>query len=195
MVDEDAKAHLAFFADPELQKAIRGNYVPQTLQQTRKILETCRQGFELRTHLIWGMALRDDNRLIGEIGLSGFVTEQMADIGFYLSRDQWNRSYMTEAVSRVLRFAFEGLELNRVQATVALDNAASIRVLEKTGFAGKACCVNTRWAGSTGTCICMPSSGESMAPATEPEILCLRPAPVPRHPVLCANTPGGLACN
>jgi ribosomal-protein-alanine N-acetyltransferase len=41
---------------------------------------------------------------------------------------------MTEAVEVILRYGFDELELNRVEATTDSENAASNRVLERTGF-------------------------------------------------------------
>lgn len=58
----------------------------------------------------------------------------MADLGFYLARRYWNQGYMTEAVCQIVRSAFERVELIRIQATVAVVNIASVRVLQKTGF-------------------------------------------------------------
>jgi ribosomal-protein-alanine N-acetyltransferase len=40
----------------------------------------------------------------------------------------------TEAVSQIVRFSLERAGLNRLQATAAVENIASIRVLQKTGF-------------------------------------------------------------
>jgi [ribosomal protein S5]-alanine N-acetyltransferase len=44
------------------------------------------------------------------------------------------KGYMTAAVSALLPFAFATLRLHRVEAACIPSNAASIRLLEKTGF-------------------------------------------------------------
>lgn len=44
------------------------------------------------------------------------------------------RGYMTEAVRCLVSFAFETLDLHRIEAACLLDNAASINVLKKSGF-------------------------------------------------------------
>jgi ribosomal-protein-alanine N-acetyltransferase len=41
---------------------------------------------------------------------------------------------MTAAVRAVIPFVFDSLELHRLEAACLLDNLASIRLLEKTGF-------------------------------------------------------------
>lgn len=59
---------------------------------------------------------------------------QNANLGYYVDRACNGRGFATEAVRLGCRFAFEHAGLHRVQAAVMLDNARSIRVLEKAGF-------------------------------------------------------------
>jgi [ribosomal protein S5]-alanine N-acetyltransferase len=46
----------------------------------------------------------------------------------------WGRGYATEAAGALLGWAFDTLDLNRVQAETDTRNLASARVLEKLGF-------------------------------------------------------------
>ncbi|HMB61757.1 MAG TPA: GNAT family protein, partial [Eudoraea sp.] len=46
----------------------------------------------------------------------------------------WGKGYATEAVRAVLKFGFRVLKLHRMEAGCAVDNIASIRVLEKVGM-------------------------------------------------------------
>lgn len=41
---------------------------------------------------------------------------------------------MTEAVSAILTYGFESMDLNRVEAFIAPDNVASLGVVSKYGF-------------------------------------------------------------
>ena len=58
-----------------------------------------------------------------------------AEIGYWIGRDFWRRGYASEAVKRMLRFAFDELGVDRVWGAVLIENAASCRVLESAGFA------------------------------------------------------------
>ena len=57
-----------------------------------------------------------------------------AAMGYCLGEAAWGQGYATEAAGAVLRWAFETLDLNRVQAETDTRNVASARVLEKRGF-------------------------------------------------------------
>ena len=57
-----------------------------------------------------------------------------ASLGYCLGEAAWGHGYATEAARSLLRWAFETLDLNRVQAETDTRNMASARVLEKLGF-------------------------------------------------------------
>jgi RimJ/RimL family protein N-acetyltransferase len=57
-----------------------------------------------------------------------------AGLGYWVRQSQWGRGYATEASLALLQYAFGELELNRVEAHIALENAGSHRVAEKLGF-------------------------------------------------------------
>lgn len=57
-----------------------------------------------------------------------------ASLGYCFDDAAWGHGYATEAARALLRWAFDTLDLNRVQAETDTGNAASARVLEKLGF-------------------------------------------------------------
>lgn len=57
-----------------------------------------------------------------------------ASLGYCLTQEAWGHGYATEAARALLRWAFDTLDLNRVQAEADTRNIASARVLEKLGF-------------------------------------------------------------
>ena len=77
-----------------------------------------------------------EGSLVGRVRLSVVVRGpwQNANVGYYVDRDVNGRGICTEAVGLVVDFAFDRLELHRVQAAVMPRKADSIRVLEKNAF-------------------------------------------------------------
>jgi ribosomal-protein-alanine N-acetyltransferase len=89
--------------------------------------EQSRQTYEL------AVTLRNDGRLIGACDLTG-EDDGIADVGYSLARDLWGQGYATEIVHALVTAGFGALGLRRIVATVAPENLASARVLEKAGF-------------------------------------------------------------
>ena len=55
-------------------------------------------------------------------------------IGYCFDEPAWGKGYATEAVRAMLHWAYETLDLNRIEAELDTRNQASARVLEKLGF-------------------------------------------------------------
>ena len=76
-----------------------------------------------------------DNAFIGWCSLSRWNSDyRSASMGYCLGDATWGQGYATEAARALLRWGFDTLDLNRVQAETDTRNAASARVLEKLGF-------------------------------------------------------------
>jgi RimJ/RimL family protein N-acetyltransferase len=72
---------------------------------------------------------------LGWCGLTQWNPDyRSASLGYCFTEAAWGHGYATEAARSVLRWAFDTLDLNRVQAETDTRNTASARVLEKLGF-------------------------------------------------------------
>jgi RimJ/RimL family protein N-acetyltransferase len=82
-------------------------------------------------------AIDVDGFAVGAIGLhpGDDVHRHSAEIGYWLGEEYWGRGIVTEAVVAVTEYAFASLGMARVHAEVFHWNAASMRVLEKAGYA------------------------------------------------------------
>jgi ribosomal-protein-alanine N-acetyltransferase len=81
----------------------------------------------------FGFGIFIDGRVAGEINLSSIQRGpfQNAYIGYWIDEAAAGNGYMPEAVVVMLRFAFEELDLHRVQVAIIPRNQASRRVVEK----------------------------------------------------------------
>ena len=66
--------------------------------------------------------------------IPGVMPDGDVEVGYFLKESAWGRGYATEICRRLIRFAFESTDLDEVVATFDDDNAASKRVLEKSGL-------------------------------------------------------------
>ncbi len=56
------------------------------------------------------------------------------DLGYRYKRAAWGHGYATEAALASVRFGFDHAALDRIVARAHVDNAASIRVMQKIGM-------------------------------------------------------------
>lgn len=75
---------------------------------------------------------RDDRTVVGMAGFGGDGAS--AELGYGFGRPFWNRGYATEAVRALIELA-RRLEVRLLDAYAFPENPASVRVLEKAGFA------------------------------------------------------------
>ncbi|MFO0678285.1 MAG: GNAT family protein [Polyangiaceae bacterium] len=78
----------------------------------------------------------DGETLVSRVTLSNVIRGvfHSAHLGYWTNVERIDSGFATEAVGRVVRFAFEEACLHRVQAAVMPTNVKSLRVLEKLGF-------------------------------------------------------------
>ena len=67
-------------------------------------------------------------------GLIGCVS-LINELGFWIARPHWNQGYVTEAASALLDWHFAGTDREIVVSSAHHDNAASLAVQTKLGFA------------------------------------------------------------
>lgn len=79
---------------------------------------------------------RGDGELLGGVNLRDVKrgVSQSAAIGYWVGQRHARHGYTLAAVRQVLRFAFDGLGLHRVEAACCPENEASRRLLLKAGF-------------------------------------------------------------
>ena len=83
----------------------------------------------------WGIIEKKTGKLVGTIGFMDYNEDNATvEVGYSLARWLWNGGYMTEALSCVIDYAFENMELNRIEAQHELTNPSSGRVMEKCGM-------------------------------------------------------------
>ncbi len=135
MTLDDAESVLSYFADEEVTRYID---VPSMtdLEQAEKVIMYGISLFERREGIRWGIARPGDERLIGTCGFDNVtkVRGSRGEVKYDLSRPCWGRGLMAEALAEVVRFGFEEMELNRIEALVVKDGDRSQRLLRRLGF-------------------------------------------------------------
>ena len=103
--------------------------------RSERFIKACRQMAEEGAGARVAVDRDSDGAFIGWCHLSKWHPDyRSASLGFCFTEASWGHGYATEAARVLLRWAFDTLDLNRVQAEADTRNIASARVLEKLGF-------------------------------------------------------------
>ncbi|NDV58415.1 GNAT family N-acetyltransferase [Bacteroides sp. 519] len=105
----------------------------KSIEETREVMKTV----FLNQESVFGIVLKETGKLFGTIGLitdPKRKNEKVRMIGYAIGEDYWGKGYMTEAVTALLRFGFEELNLDLISAYCYSYNEGSKNVLKKCGF-------------------------------------------------------------
>ncbi len=142
---EDVAAVLAYASDPEVTRHLQWEAYDDPETAAAFIRSTATGG---ETWFARAIVLRDAGTVIGGADLRIVSPpDRRAELGYGLGRPYWGHGYATEAASLLVRFGFEHLGLTRIQALCAVDNARSMRTLERLGMHREGRLEQYRWKG------------------------------------------------
>ena len=132
--ERDGASLRKVFGDPEVVRYWSSPALPDdaaAVALAREIQELFRQ----RLLFQWGIAGRDDDRLLGTATLWRVdLPHRRAEVGFALAREAWGKGLMSEALRALLDHAFDVLGLHRIEADTDPRNRRSLALLERLGF-------------------------------------------------------------
>jgi|GEM_PF-326206 len=121
-----------------------------TIDDARLTLEKSNRAFEQRDYFQWAIVRPAQNELVGLCKLyQSNDKHQSASVGFVLGREHWGCGLMTDALHAMLRFAFETLNLRRLEAFTHPQNTRAHSVLQRQGFEVEGC-ARERYIGRAG---------------------------------------------
>lgn len=128
----DAEMLFSYARDPRVGPPA-GWKPHESLEESREIIRTV-----FAAPNTFAVVDRASGKVIGSAGFTGKTREEFPqkndELGYALSPAFWGRGLMPEAVSELLRYAFEELGLAAVWCSHYSDNPQSQRVIEKSGF-------------------------------------------------------------
>ncbi len=132
--DGDAGALFALMSDAEV---LRYWDAPPWSEPARaqRFITACRTMADKGTGARLAVELACDGSFIGWIVLGDWDPGyRSANLGYVFAKPAWGQGFATEAAQGLLGWAYDTLDLNRVQSETDTRNVASARVLEKCGF-------------------------------------------------------------
>ena len=107
---------------------------PYKEEHARFWIEANLKAFENAEDYTFAVIRKEDDKLIGCVGLSNDVMQSNGELGYWFGRDYWHKGYATEAAKAVVDWAFNEKDYHRVHARHLIYNRPSGRVMEKIGM-------------------------------------------------------------
>lgn len=135
----DVDPLLAIWTEPQVHRHITGRAFSRQ-EIWFKVLRSLGH-WQLLGFGYWVVTDKSDDRVIGEMGFGDFKREGMAEIagrpeiGFMLASSHHGKGLALEALRAIQNWGDSHLPGDETVAIVSPGNAASVRVVEKLGFA------------------------------------------------------------
>ena len=149
LLPEDAAMMYANWAsDPEVTRYLR--WEPhKNVDETRELLAAWATLYPNPDYYQWAIVEKASGQVFGSISLCNSLpgepqqktewpgldlTEGTWEPGYCIGRAWWNKGCTTEALQTVVEYWFKNTDSNFLTCCHAVDNPASVKVMEKAGF-------------------------------------------------------------
>lgn len=119
------------FSNPNVMKYDSG-YVITDKQDAKAYIDMSMH--QNQDGFAWAIEEKKSGSFVGTGGLKNWYGSHFAEVGLILDERYWNQKFGSEAVHKIVEFAFQTLRLSFVYATTLPENKRSIRLLERLGF-------------------------------------------------------------
>ena len=127
----DAADIYSYCRDPEVARHVLWD-AQRSIGEARAYLRYMLRRYRAHEPASWGIEYTATGQIIGTIGFMWIQKDNnAAEVGYSLARGFWNRGIMTEALEAVIRYGFNGMNLNRIEAQHETTNPASGAVMRK----------------------------------------------------------------
>ncbi|MEG0258383.1 MAG: GNAT family N-acetyltransferase [Lysinibacillus sp.] len=130
----DSHSLFKIWSDPEVTKFMNiSNFTHEA--QAKEMIELLEELAQASKAIRFSMIELKSSEIIGTCGFNYLDFENArAEIGYDIGKEYWGKGYAPEGIGSLLNYAFETLEINRVEAKVEPANVNSIKVLQKLNF-------------------------------------------------------------
>jgi RimJ/RimL family protein N-acetyltransferase len=135
---EDFEPIRAMLGDGALMRHISG---AQPREDSWRRMLTAPGCWALLGYGYWVVERREDGAVIGQAGLADYKRamkpsiEGLPELGYVFAAQAHGRGYASEAVRAILEWSDREVRAAQIVAIISHDNAPSIRVAERAGFA------------------------------------------------------------
>jgi len=135
ITEKDQRDVFQIYSNRDVMKYMQRNPI-QSIEEALELIHKWNQLLVDNAGVRWGVYLKTSpNILIGTIALQYWnKSSHSIELGADLHQEYWGQGLAFEFTQPAIEFAFEKLELNRVELRCNPNNMASKRIAEKFGF-------------------------------------------------------------
>lgn len=131
---EDAEELFYMRSHPQMNQFV-DQILDTSIEQTIKYIDKMNVGITDSRWLIWGIAEKTTDKVIGTISLWNFKDFPFScELGYGITPHKQRQGYIFEAIEKVKAFAFNALQVDFIEAFTDDQNIPSIELLKKSGF-------------------------------------------------------------
>ena len=102
------------------------------IEETKEIIKSWIENYYKSDFYQWAIILKENNQAIGSISVvENDDSIEMVHIGYCISKKYWNKGITSEAFERIIKFFFEEVKVNRIEAAHNEKNIYSGKVMLK----------------------------------------------------------------
>ncbi len=131
---DDASMVYENWSSDEVVYKYTGDKYHKSITDTETRLQKWIENYEKDDYYRWTIVTRDCEEVIGIIMANYIAEGEYVHMAYFLSPKFWSIGYTTEAFRRVIKFFFEEVGMNRVEAMYHPENMASGEVMKKCGL-------------------------------------------------------------
>ena len=107
-------------------------------KQAIDYIKKVNKGIQDNKWIIWAITLKNSNDIIGSISLWNLDLENnVAELGYGLYPGNHSTGYMTEALNKVCEYAYQEMDIRKLEAYTNEINTPARNLLKKCGFTTK----------------------------------------------------------
>ncbi len=107
-----------------------------TLSYQKNTLRNEYYMFKNKRHVKLWIFKKENNKIIGNVCFSNIIMGNFKScfLSYKLDKDEINKGYITEAISKAVKIMFDEYGLHRIEVNIVPRNVRSLKVMEKLGF-------------------------------------------------------------
>jgi [ribosomal protein S5]-alanine N-acetyltransferase len=131
---DDAPEIFALRSNEQVNRYIDRNKA-ESLDDALTFIDLINKSIANNESIYWVLQLKNDFKVIGTICLWNLSQEDgTAEIGYELLPAFQGKGLMQEAISGIIEYGFNVMQLQTIEAWTVMQNQASIRTLQNNGF-------------------------------------------------------------